>query len=210
MNKSKQRYTYHFYLAAAIIIVAYVILYYVMEQGIFSHSDYDSYTRQAAAWWQGRASLPENISWLEIAQYNGSYFISFPPFPSVVQFMLYPIFGLNTPDNLMNTLVAFATFVLVYRFLMRCDYGGLLAAVFALLMTLGSNLFYLSTTGWVWFSAQTQGFFLSVLCVFLIYSHKKMAWLVLFFFVSGVCDCMPTVSNCVYTVATIYALPKRR
>jgi hypothetical protein len=44
------------------------------------------------------------------------------------------------------------------------------------LLTIGSNLFYLSATGWVWFSAQTQAFFFSVLAVYLMYSKKKIAW----------------------------------
>ncbi len=56
----------------------------------FLTSVYDSYTRQAQVWWQGRADLSENIPWLELAEYNGRIFVSFPPFPSVVQFLLYP------------------------------------------------------------------------------------------------------------------------
>ena len=176
MDSSKERYTYHFVIAATIVVVAYILLYAVLEQGVFSHSVYDSYTRQAAVWWQGSASLPEDVSWLEIAEYNGQYFISFPPFPSVAQFLVYPIFGMDTPDNLINTLFALGTFVLIYRFLMRQGQSGFFASVFALLMTLGSNLFYLSLTGWVWFSAQTQSFFFCVLCICLIYSKRRVAW----------------------------------
>ena len=105
----------------------------------------------------GRADCG-NVSWLEIAEYSGRYYVSFPPFPSVVQFLLVPFFGPNTPDNLVNTLFGLGTLLLVYRYLRRRGQGGLVAALIALLMVLGSNLFYLSVTGWVWFSAQTQAF----------------------------------------------------
>ena len=176
MNVRNTRYTVHFFFAAALIVCAYIVLYRVMEQGLLSHSDYDSYTRQAQMWWQGRADLPENVTWLELARFGGKYYVSFPPFPSVVQFLLYPIFGLQTPDNLINTLFGLGTFVLVNRFMMMRGSGGLASAATALLLTLGSNLFYLSLTGWVWFSAQTLSFFFSVLAIYLIHTRRKAAW----------------------------------
>jgi hypothetical protein len=191
MNSEKEKYTYHFFIAAVLIIVAFAAVYAALGQGLFSHCDYDSYTRQAAAWWHGSASLPGKVSWLELANYNGKYFVSFPPFPSVVQFILYPVFGMKTPDNLVNTLFALASFVLIYRFLMRRGYNGFSASVFSLLMTLGSNLFYLSVTGWVWFSAQTEGFFFSALAVYLIYSSKKTAWYFSFFSLGIAFACRP-------------------
>lgn len=204
MYKSKQRYTIYFFLAAGVLVAAYIILYKSLGQSLLSHCDYDSYTRQAAAWWHGDVSLPENISWLEIAEYGGEYFISFPPFPSVVQFLIYPIFGMNTPDNLINTLFAFGAFVLIYRFCMRRGFGGLSASLIALLMTLGSNLFYISVVGWVWFSAQTQSFFFSVLCIYLIYSKKEIAWYFSFLSLGIAVACRPF--QIVYFPLVLYIL----
>ncbi len=172
--KSKQH--FHIIWAIAVLIIAFAALYLVIGQGFFSHSNYDSYTRQAAAWWQGQANLPGNVPWLEIAQYEGQYFVSFPPFPSVVQFLLYPVFGEAMPDSLINTLFAVGALVLIYFTFARNKFRSLTAAVLALLFVLGSNVFYLSATGWVWFSAQTQGFFFSALCVYLILSKRKVAW----------------------------------
>ncbi len=98
--KSKQY--FHILWAIVILIIAFAALYLVIGQGFFSHSNYDSYTQQAAAWWNGQANLPEFVPWLEIAQYEGEFYISFPPFPSVVQFALYPIFGMDMPDRLLS------------------------------------------------------------------------------------------------------------
>ncbi len=204
MNDKQERFTYHFIFSATLLLCAYIILYRVLNQGILSHSVYDSFSRQAQVWWQGQANLPENVTWLELAVYNGKYYVSFPPFPSVIQFFLYPIFGLNTPDNLVNTLFAFGSFVLIYRYMMRRGHGGLMASIVALLLTLGSNLFYISLTGWVWFSAQTQGFFFSVLAVYFIDSRNKRAWYFSFLCLGIAFACRPM--NIVYAPLLLYLL----
>lgn len=174
MLRSKRN--FHLVWAIALLVIAFAVLYLVTRQGVFSHSVYDSYTRQAQSWWNGSASLPQDVSWLEIAQYQGQYFVSFPPFPSVVQFLLYPVFGMANPDNLINTLFAAGSLVLIYFTFRKHHLRSLYAVIIALLMVLGSNLFYLSVTGWVWFSAQGQGFFFSALCVYLINSKRRAAW----------------------------------
>ena len=207
MNDKNERFTYHFIYAAGLLICAYIIMYRVLGQGILSHCDYDSYTRQAAAWWDGQISLPENISWLELAWYGGHYYVSFPPFPSVIQFLLVPFFGMNTPDNLVNTLFGFLSFVLIYRYMMRRGFHGLYASLVALLLTLGSNLFYMSLTGWVWFSAQTQGFFFLTLAIFLMDSQKKAAWAFSFFSLGVAFACRPM--NVVYAPLLFYLLVQK-
>lgn len=206
MNDKQERYTYHFIFAAGLLICTYIVMYRVLGQGLLSHSDYDSYTRQAAVWWQGRSYLPDNVTWLELAEFGGKYYVSFPPFPSVVQFLLLPAFGMGTPDSLINTLFGFASFVLIYRFMMRRGFDGLVSSLVALLMTLGSNLFYISLTGWVWFSAQTQGFFFSVLAVSLIQSRKQSAWYFSFLCLGIAFACRPM--NIVYAPLLFYLLYK--
>ncbi len=214
----KARLTYHVFIAAAILIAAYIFAYSAIGQDVFSHSDYDSYTRQAAAWWHGSAQLPPPYetdaalkefraeTWLEIAEYNGKHFVSFPPFPSVVQFMLYPMFGMGVPDNLVNTLFGLGSLILIYCFLIRRGFEGFSASAFALLMTLGSNLFYISVTGWVWFSAQTQSFFFSALAVYLIYSKNKGAWYFSFLALGIAVACRPF--QLVYAPLMLYILYK--
>lgn len=223
MTKTKPRFTYHVIPALTALVCAYVLIYGLTGQGVFSHSQYDSYTLQAYAWRMGRLSLPEtippysvfpkgvssaDISHLEIALYNGQRFISFPPFPSVVMLLLYPIFGLNTPDNLVNTLFGIGTFILVYRYLMKREYGGFYAALFALLMTLGSNLLFISATGWVWFTAQTQSFFFSVLSVYLMQSEKKAAWALSFLSLGFAVGCRPF--QLVYAPLLLYELYQKQ
>ncbi len=191
MANNGKRFTYHIVPALTALFCAYVLVYASVGQGLFSHSTYDSYTQQAMAWWNGSMHLPENMSWLELAFYKGEYYVSFPPFPSVVMSLLTPFFGQNTPDNLVNTLFGIGAFLLAYRYLMRRGMGGLYASIIALLLTLGSNLFYLSVKGWVWFSAQTEGFFFSVLALYLMQSDRKYAWALSFLSLGAAMGCRP-------------------
>lgn len=195
-----------FFIALLYLIVFYIILYSVIGQEIFSHGDYDSYTRQAACWWEGQANLPQNVPWLEIAEYQGEFFVSFPPFPAIIQFLLYPVFGMAMPDNLINTLFGIGTFILVYLTFRRKQYNHLYSSILALLIVLGSNLFYLSITGWVWFSAQVQAFFFSVLCIYLIFSKRKIAWYFSFLALGAAFACRPF--QIVYFPLVLYLLYK--
>ena len=67
---------------------------------------YNTYTRQALAWRQGLLHLPEDVPHLELAIYEGEYYVSFPPLPSVVLLPLTYLFGINTPDALLVKLYA--------------------------------------------------------------------------------------------------------
>ena len=44
----------------------------------------NTYALQADAWRRGHLDLGQNYSWLEIAEFNGKFYCSFPPFPSYV------------------------------------------------------------------------------------------------------------------------------
>ena len=46
---------------------------------------YRSYALQACAWLDGRLDLGKDYPWLELAIYEGKYYVSFPPFPSEIR-----------------------------------------------------------------------------------------------------------------------------
>ena len=88
-----------------VVLGVYIILYLYCGE-IFTHSPYNSYTKQCIAWLNGRLDLGQNYSWLELAIYNGKYYVSFPPFPSYVLLPFAYFLGENTPESLINLLVA--------------------------------------------------------------------------------------------------------
>ena len=85
----------------ALMLLIYILLHDLLGGTLFAHEPLDSYTLQALAWREGRLSLGQDYPWLELAIYQGDWYVSFPPFPSVVMLPLTYLFGENTPNNLL-------------------------------------------------------------------------------------------------------------
>lgn len=144
----------------ALMAFGYLLLHDLLGGTLLSHSAWDSYTLQAMAWRRGSLSLGQNYPWLELAVYQGEYYVSFPPFPSVMLLPFTFLFGENTPNNLIIAIVTMATAALAYRCLRRAGMRETCAVLGALLLTWGSNLMWMSTNGGVWFMAQALNMFL--------------------------------------------------
>ena len=162
--------------ACFIILMMYFFLYSVFDQPILSNNVYDSYTIQAVRWWQGELALDRDYSWLELAYYDNQIYVSFPPFPSVPMFLLVPFFGSNTPSNLMTTLYALASFILVFYYCKRKGSRDLESLFWASFVVLGGNILSISCFGGVWYQAQVLSFLLSLLSIYLITSKKEIHW----------------------------------
>ena len=84
--QSDSRRQYWFALAAVLLcLAAALVLYHSLAGGtLFAHSWYDSYSIQTENWLAGSLSIQngEQYTWLELAIYNGIYYLSFPPVPS--------------------------------------------------------------------------------------------------------------------------------
>jgi hypothetical protein len=139
---------------------------------------YNTYTRQAMAWRDGLLHLPEDVPYLELAVYEGEYYVSFPPLPSVVLLPLTFIFGRDTPDNLLMKLYAAGACLLLYAALKRRGYRKWDAGVFSFLLCFSSSLLPLTLNGAVWYHAQMLAFFLTTAAVcLLILDHPTLALL---------------------------------
>ena len=131
-------------------------------------SAYNTYTRQAMAWREGLLHLPADVPYLELAVYEGAYYVSFPPLPSVVLLPLTYLFGWSTPDNLLVKLYALGACLLMYAALKRAGYREWEAGAFSFLICFASSLLPLTLDGAVWYHAQILAFFLTVAAVCLL------------------------------------------
>lgn len=127
---------------------------------------YNSYALQADAWRQGRLDLGQNYTWLELAIYEGKYFVSFPPFPSYLLFPLTFLFGSNTPDNLIICLIIAVLVIYTYRLGKLLGLDDLQSLIGTLLVVIGSNQVFVMVDASVWFFAQTLCFMLSVMSLY--------------------------------------------
>lgn len=125
---------------------------------------YNSYSLQAEAWLNGRLDLGQNYSYLELAIYGGKYYVSFPPFPSFIFFILGLIFRTFNFDGtvaLISTLFgAYYVMEILYKLNKRH------VAFWTLFLMVASNLVFVSSNGWVWFIAQNLSFTLSIMAIY--------------------------------------------
>lgn len=144
----------------ALIIVGFIFMHDLMGETLFMAPYWDSYTLQAMAWRDGHTYLDRNYEYLELAIYEGNYYVSFPPVPSLVVLPLTFIFGTAVPTNLLMLIYAVFTAVFCYMLLKRLNVGETTAAFLSVFYVFGSNLLSISLNGSVWWHAQ-------MLCVLL-------------------------------------------
>ena len=160
---------------AAIVVLTWVGIMMILNFDIFAHSPRDSYTLQALAWREGKLSLGQDYPWLELAIYEGDYYVSFPSVPALVMWLLTFFFGENTPNTLVTGLyfltTYFAGYALARRFRKSAD-----AMFFALFLTLGCNMLQFSLTGDVWNQAQLMCFMLTTLCALGLTGETPLEW----------------------------------
>lgn len=143
-----------------LLFAGYILLHDLTGATLLAHNVYDSYSLQALAWLNGDTALPQNYSWLELAQYNGQVYVSFPPVPSVFMLPLVAVFGEETPSNLVIAVVAIATVAVCYECFLDRGTDKRSAMFWAVFYVMGSNMLWMSTKGGVWFLAQGFNLFL--------------------------------------------------
>ncbi len=145
----------------AFVAFCYLALCRALDLDILAHSPYDSYSLQAMLWREGRVSLTENRAWLELAVYGGEYYISFPPFPTLVMLPLTFFFGEETPSQLVSFACVLAAYLFGFLTARRRKVSPAMSAFMAVFLVLGCNLCEFGLYGGVWNVAQSMGFALT-------------------------------------------------
>ena len=162
-----------FILFALITLVFWIVMLYGTGHSISHHSHYDEHTRQALAWKNGRIDLGENISYLEIANYNDKYYVSFPPVPSLIEFPLTLVLGANTPNTFTLLLFTWVGMLFAFFILLKLTKNRLLSFMASFSFYWGSTILYLSLSGAVWHQGQLYGLFFAVTAILiLLYAEK--------------------------------------
>ncbi len=159
----------------ALMLLGYIFIHMLFGGTLLSYNCWDSYSLQAMSWLSGRLDMVKNYEWLELAVYNGKYYLSFPPLPSVVMLPFVLLFGEKTPSNLVSALYGIFTAMIAYKILKKAGMkrGG--AVFFAIAYVWGSNMLWLSTSGGVWFLAQGLNMLLLTACVYFAQQKMQMA-----------------------------------
>lgn len=125
---------------------------------------YNSYTLQAQAWIDGRLDLGQNYSHLEIAIFDGKFFVSFPPFPSFIFYILGFVFRYFNFDGWVALISIIVGAFYVIRLLNEMEKKHVV--FWTLFLMIASNLVFVTCNGWVWFIAQNMCFTLSIMAIY--------------------------------------------
>ena len=162
---------------------------------------YNSYALQTEAWLQGRLDLGKDYPWLELAIYEGKYFVSFPPFPSYILLPFVFLFGTKTPDHfiaLTTTVIGTIYAIKLYREIGKENNH---TQFWVLMLYLASGYLFVGMNGYVWFIAQSMSFTLSLMAIYYALLGKG-GWSLAFWACSV--GCRPMLA--LYGVLLIYLL----
>lgn len=186
-----------------VLVVMWVIAAFT-GQWPWNNNGYNSYTLQACSWLEGRLDLGQDYPWLELAIYDGKYFVSFPPFPSYVMLPFAIIFGVNTPDHFIAMAVTVLGAIYAVKLYRAVAGTSKHLEFFVLFLYLASGLLFVSMNGYVWFIAQSMSFTFSLMA--LTYAVKGKGGLSLAFWACAV-GCRPMIV--VYFPLIVYILWKK-
>ena len=132
----------------------------------FDANGYNTYALQADAWLHGRLDLGQDYPWLELAIYEGRYYVSFPPFPSYVLLPFALFMGTATPDGLICLMFSVLGLWTAVRIALDTGADERTAVFLALFLFLGTGYLFIALTPGVWFMAQVMCFNLSLLSLY--------------------------------------------
>lgn len=153
-----------------------LLLHALIGTDPLGQSAWDSYTLQALRWRQGHIALEQNYSWLELAEFEGRYYVSFPPLPAVPMWALTFVFGGQTPSNAVVLAYFLLSVYVAYRLARRLGWDDLPAGAMAVLITAGSNMLHIALNGGVWYQAQHLGFLLTLLALYGLMGQTPRGW----------------------------------
>lgn len=192
------------YFAFTIFFAIFVILVLqgITGQWFFESQPYNSYILQAKAWLDGQLDLGTNYEYLELAIFNGKYFVSFPPFPSYVM-LPFVALGWDSCDGFIALMFSIGGVVFSYKAAKKLTDNNFIASVFSLLATICSNWLFTSLNAWVWFIAQNMAFTLTMAAFY--YALCKKSTISLFLWSCAV-GCRPF--QIIYIIVIFFILYK--
>ena len=167
MNVRKRSFWWTFALAGGSVLCAMLVIGAFTGQWPWRmDNSYRSYSLQACAWLKGQLDLGHDYPWLELAIRDGRYYVSFPPFPSMLLLPFAAIFGEYTPDGWIALAAALAG---VWHACALCQAEGMGrrgTLFWVLALFLCNGWLFISLNGWVWFFAQNLCFTLSLMALY--------------------------------------------
>lgn len=174
MDNRKRNQTAEILLGAILgVALVHLLFMLVSGKGLLDDNDYNSYTLQTKAWLEGRLDLGQDYSWLELAIYEGKYFVSFPPFPSYLMLLPSLLFPGVNMDQLVPLLLLFVGVVYSTGIVLELKLNRFYALLLPVFLYCGTNLLQVTVDGWVWFFAQNAAVTFTLMSFYYALKGKK-------------------------------------
>ena len=147
------------------VLIVHIVIWMFSGNSPLSVNPYNSYLLQAQAWRDGSLDLGRGYSHLELAEYDYRFFVSFPPFPSVVYFP-FVMLGIPVYEGLFALAFALGGAVITYLILKGEGVYSSRALMYTLIFCCGSNLLFVCIDAWVWFIAQNMCYTLTAAAIY--------------------------------------------
>lgn len=136
---------------------------------------YDYFTRLGQAFINGKYYLEENPPWLNemVPAGQNRFYVVYPPMPAILSIPFLLIFGNGFKQEYLAHALGATISVLTSALAYKLKKDKALALWTGLAAGLGSIIWFLSSTGWVWFTGQLTGAFFLTLALYESYTKKR-------------------------------------
>jgi hypothetical protein len=149
-----------------------------------AETPYDGPLRLARELVAGRTYLPRFFPWIEMYRHDGRDYLAYPPMVSMVLVPYVLVTGGKLGQPPFNSLLIFASAILLFRLVRRLDGMYALAPYAALAYVLGTPYLYSGYAGNTWLLMHSEGNFFLMLALLLALSRERWLWAGLSFMVA--------------------------
>jgi hypothetical protein len=159
--------------AACIAALVFVIYFYTSTRA----TNYDHFVRLVDAFLHGRLYLINGPSWLELARYGDKGYVINPPAPTLFLIPWVAIWGLSTNQVIVSMLVGAVAVGLFWVAVTQLGWSFRFRVAMTVLVALGTNFWWVTTTGSVWMLAHVSAVFF-LMAALVETTNKNRPWLV--------------------------------
>jgi hypothetical protein len=159
---------------AACIAALVFVIYVVTSQ---DSTSYNQFVRLVDAFFHGRLYLINAPSWLELARYGERGYVINPPAPTLFLIPWVAIWGLSTNQAIVSMLVGAVAIGLFWVAVTQLGWSLRFRLAMTVLVALGTNFWWVTTTGSVWMLAHVSAVFF-LMAALVEATSKNRPWLV--------------------------------
>ncbi|MEQ9618255.1 MAG: hypothetical protein RIG61_03665 [Deltaproteobacteria bacterium] len=152
-NQNPSGDTHKIAVAALLIFSVTFVVYFLTRVEL--PTPYNNFVRLADAFLNGRLHLNENLNWLELAPYEGRYYIIPPPLPAILILPVVALFGLSTDQTLISIFFGSINVALAFLAARALTKQTSVQIWSTAMFGFGTLHWWVATAGGVWTFSQT-------------------------------------------------------